>query len=313
MERLEAIDRELAVIREGLNRRMRLEARADDLRQQQQRLKEQVEILDAAAWKEERDVRALEGASLAALFQTILGKKEERLDIERREALAAKLKCESARQSLKDVEERLAASLNELRGLGTDEQRYQALLDEKSGLLQDPGAVAELRALEERLSKCRGVMKEADEAFAAGRRVLSALNDAQAELGSAEDWGTWDLLGGGILVTLAKHSHMDGARDCVYEAQNLMSRFRTELADVKVTMDIEIGGGDFLEFADYFFDGLITDWLVQSGIEESARSVEMSREQVDGVLNRLSTLRREAEREESEAEKRLREVLEQAR
>ncbi|NCB63183.1 MAG: hypothetical protein EOM52_06135 [Clostridia bacterium] len=313
MERLESIDRELAMIRENLSRKRQLEARTDDLRQQQRRLENQVESLNAVQWKEENDVRTLESVSLAALFQTILGKREERLEAERREALAARLKCESARRNLEDVESRLTASLEELRALEADETRYRSLLDEKAGLLRDPSAVAEIRELEERLSKCRGVMKEADEAFAAGRKVMEALDDAEAELDSAEGWGTWDLLGGGMVVTMAKRSHMDSARDCVCEAQNRMSRFRTELADVKVSMDIEIGEGDFLEFADYFFDGLIADWLVQSGIEESARSVEISRGQVENVLNRLNTMRRGAEREEQETQERLREVLEKAR
>jgi len=32
--------------------------------------------------------------------------------------------------------------------------------------------------------------------------------------------------------------------------------------------------GDFLTFADYFFDGLIADWLVQSKIQDAKAQVE---------------------------------------
>lgn len=312
MERLQEINLALAAIREKLGQKARLEARTDDLRQQQSSLTEQTSVLRAALREEEHDVEKLEGLSMAALFQAMLGKKEERLEAERREALAARLKYEAAARSLADVESRLAATLGELGNLSSDEAHYESLLREKSGLLGDGAAVAEMRALEEVIARARGVVKEADEAVSAGQRVLRALESAQSELDSAEGWGVYDMLGGGIFATAIKHSHMDDARDNVYEAQMLMSRFRTELADVKVSMDIEIGGGDFLDFADYFFDGIIADWMAQSRIEEAGQSVGASAGQVEHVLNKLSTLRWDAEREAREAEEKLRRLLEQA-
>ena len=78
------------------------------------------------------------------------------------------------------------------------------------------------------------------------------------------------MLGGGLLATAAKHSHMDEARDAAYHIQNLLLRFRRELADVQGlsgTLVEEVGS--FETFADYFFDGLIVDWVVQSKIDRS--------------------------------------------
>lgn len=47
--------------------------------------------------------------------------------------------------------------------------------------------------------------------------------------------------------------------------------FRTELADVteQVSGDLHLEIGDFLHFADFFFDGLIADWMVHDKIAES--------------------------------------------
>ena len=36
-------------------------------------------------------------------------------------------------------------------------------------------------------------------------------------------------------------------------------RFKTELADVEITADLQITVDGFLKFADFFFDGLFTD------------------------------------------------------
>mgnify|MGYP001559106142 CR=1 FL=1 len=40
-------------------------------------------------------------------------------------------------------------------------------------------------------------------------------------------------------------------------------------------MNIDINIGSFETFADYFFDGLISDWVVQSGIHELLEGVQI--------------------------------------
>jgi|GEM_PF-3558734 len=52
-------------------------------------------------------------------------------------------------------------------------------------------------------------------------------------------------------------------------------------------MNIDINIGSFETFADYFFDGLISDWIVQSGINESLDSVHLVANDVDNVIGSL--------------------------
>ena len=47
--------------------------------------------------------------------------------------------------------------------------------------------------------------------------MLDSLDSVLSSLESAEGWGTWDLLGGGLISDLAKHSHIDDAK---VEAEN---------------------------------------------------------------------------------------------
>ena len=96
MTRREALERELEELREALSREDRLRARQEDLSRQREELRGRREALGAALAREEADVDALEGMSLQALLQTVLGKREERLEAERREALAARLKYQDA-------------------------------------------------------------------------------------------------------------------------------------------------------------------------------------------------------------------------
>ena len=45
--------------------------------------------------------------------------------------------------------------------------------------------------------------------------------------------------------------------------------------------------GDFLTFADFFFDGFITDIFVQSRISDSRKQVAEAIFQVESIVNRL--------------------------
>ena len=109
MKNWEALDRELAEIREKLAGRGRLEAMLAELDGEQQALRERKRALRAELDKEQADVDALEGMSLAAIWQTVLGRREEALDQERREAAAARANYQSAVRALEDVEGRSGA------------------------------------------------------------------------------------------------------------------------------------------------------------------------------------------------------------
>ncbi len=129
--------------------------------------------------------------------------------------------------------------------------------------------------------------KELKEAVVAGQRALSLLEQTRDCLNSAGNWGIWDMLGGGILSTFLKQSKMKDAERLLQEARSALQCFQRELMDVDTIAEFHIETGDFLSFADYFFDGLIVDWLVQSRIGEARKQVEDAICKVRYILNQL--------------------------
>jgi hypothetical protein len=77
------------------------------------------------------------------------------------------------------------------------------------------------------------------------------------------------MLGGGLISTAIKHSRIDDARMGVNDVQTKMSQFKRELADVRKNAELQIEIGGLETFADFFFDNLIVDWVVQSKIVDS--------------------------------------------
>ncbi len=66
--------------------------------------------------------------------------------------------------------------------------------------------------------------------------------------------------------------------------------FQRELNDVQMFLNLNLNIGDFLTFADLFFDGLITDYLVQSKINEARKQVWTAIKQVEKFLIDLQKL-----------------------
>lgn len=131
--------------------------------------------------------------------------------------------------------------------------------------------------------------RETEEALQAGRRALSSLEKARDQLNSASNWGLFDMLGGGLLATMAKHSKMDSAVQYMEEARANLQSFGRELQDVNTSMEFGLDIGSFLHFADYFFDGFLADYLVQERIRDSREQVEEAIRQVRSVLQELES------------------------
>lgn len=300
-------DQELRTLREQMERKRQLEAMLKDLRAQRQELTGRVRELEKVKLEEQADVDRLEGHSLAAFFYGVIGKMDEKLTQERQEAYAARVKYDAAARELSAVEEDLERKEADYRRLEGCEERYARVLGEKGAALKAAGGnTAEaILELEERLAHLRSQQKELDEASSAGRAALVTADEILHSLDSAHGWATWDLLGGGLVADLAKHSHLDSAQAAVERFQVELRRFKTELADVTIDADLQVSIDGFLRFADYFFDGLFVDWAVMDRINQSQAAVEGTRGQIVSVLDRLETMTDVAERERAETQARL--------
>lgn len=129
--------------------------------------------------------------------------------------------------------------------------------------------------------------KEVEEAIQAGERALESLRTAKEKLQSARSWGIFDMLGGGLITDLIKHSRINEATACLEDAKYELQRFQRELSDVRTYAGLRIDIGGFLSFADFFFDGLIADYLVQTRINEAREEVDDAIRHVEAILRQL--------------------------
>lgn len=129
--------------------------------------------------------------------------------------------------------------------------------------------------------------REKREAIEAGNRALYSLREAQKNLQSAKNWGICDMIGGGFISTMAKNSKMNRAKQDMERAKYDLKNFSKELNDVNMNYHLDIQTGDFLSFADWFFDGFFVDWMVQDRINKAAEQVSNAIYRVENILRQL--------------------------
>lgn len=274
-QRLYEIDQAIEALTAAQARRKQLDAQIEELHRQRGERQAKVDETTQSFRKEQDDVDKLEKGGVHAFLLTLIGHKEERLDKERREALAAKLQYDQARSDLEYLENKLNGLIRERDGLRDAPEQLEALWTEKAELVKAMGGQtgARLVELDRQLSDVTHQQKELEEALSAGENAKRLLGQVQDDLDSARGWGTWDMLGGGLIATMAKYDRLDSAQSSIRAAQRALSDFRTELADVSQLQVPNIQIGEFATFADYFFDGIFSDWYVQSSIKTAQEGV----------------------------------------
>jgi len=304
-------DEQLQQLQEQIARSKQLEAKVNELRGQKASIAARVDELGALARQEQSQVDRLEGRSLAAFFYYVVGKKEEKLDQERKEAYAFRVKYDVAARELAGVKEDLDRCESELFSLRGCESRYEALLKEKAAAIKAAGGAGgeDILQLEERIAFLESQKKELREAIAAGKAAHETAQQVLSSLDSAEGWGTWDLMGGGLISDIAKHSHLDDAQSSIERLQSQLRRFKTELADVTIQADMRVNVDGFLRFADYFFDGLFADWTVLDRINRSQGQVQQTKWKIEEVLARLNHMTASAQREQKQLKSKLAELI----
>ena len=254
----------------------------ESLLKQKQRLK----IILEQLLKEEKDLQKLETGSFSSFFFDLIGKKEQKLQKEKQEFLSAKALYDNCKDSIEFISNEKEKRHAKLLSLGKPKADYKNLITQKENALK---CNSEYLAVIDLITQEKAHINELKEAIEAGEKAHRKVQDVHSLLNSAGNWGLFDTLGGGLISTAMKHSKIDDANRAAQFAENYISAFVRELADVEQFSDaklkLDIGG--FAQFADFFFDGLISDLFVQSKINNSQATVKNTEIKLSRVLSQL--------------------------
>lgn len=265
------------------------EIKLQHLKDERAILHKKVNQLESKLEKERLDVKKLTEFSFKGLVYKVLGKEEQQLVKEQEEVHLVEQQYRQAKEQSQACEAKISRLTDENSILRTAKAIYESLYRQKYEEIRELNTAEsnQLLALEDQIALDSKVVQELEEALSVGNRLFSCLSNVLESLDSAKEYGVWDMVGGGIIATAGKHSHLDTAQSTLEDAKELMKKFKKELSDIQVTLDSQVNIEGFSQFADFFFDGFLVDWFVQSKINRSIERISDARQQILKVLGQL--------------------------
>lgn len=286
---MERINEELAAQKQRKYLFEKYSRRLEELTKEREREEENFHNLKTKFHKELQDAEQLERISLTKLFLMISGKKEERIAKEKKEAHKARLLYEESLRKLEDLDAKIQAIAAKVSEFGDAPDKLQSLLVMKEQMIHSTNPVLSkiLYGLAQQKAQLTTLLQEISEAESAAFKAKEALENAKAVLENAKNWGYVDMAGGDFLATAIKRSYMDDARASLHTAQHYMEMLQAELSDLGKDLTTNLDISEFLSIADYFFDNIFSDYLVQDKITRSTSQVNKCLEKLEGLLLEL--------------------------
>lgn len=122
-------------------------------------------------------------------------------------------------------------------------------------------------------------------------QLIAELDVAEKQLSSARNWGFLDVLGGGLIVDLIKHSKLSNAKTSMDRVNYLLQELRRVLNGISMPGDYSMNVGGFATFADFFFDSGIVDVYMTAKIMSSLNEVRNLKNRCYELRSRLSNVR----------------------
>lgn len=306
------INEDILSLKEKLREKQKLGSSKNTVESQLLKKKTQQEQLEKNLSKERKDVERLEKTSLNSMFFSLIGKKDEKLDKEREEYFLAKLKYDDNAVKIEEQERELDRINARLRQYDGVDRKYEETLKQKEILLIKDGKETGINLKNEFLKRdeFKIDIKEIKEAIYAGENALYSLKKVKQKLEKAKSWGTWDMLGGGVFVDMAKHSAINEANNIAKIVQGDLKAFKKELSDVNEFTNIQVNISSFSSFADFFLDGIFVDWFIQSKINDSLANSKQAILTIEIIVDKLKQNLRDLEYKLSLSEARIKEILE---
>jgi tetratricopeptide (TPR) repeat protein len=256
--------------------------------------------------KEELDVEKLEKNTLSSWIKHITGKFDESLKREREEAIRAKFEYDRIKNERDRLQIELYGCGENLKNLETANTEYKKAIEKlKSQLINSD----EMEIYFSKLNNLENHKRELIEAIEAARKVEMSLNGAKECLKSAKNWGTYDMLGGGLIATSIKHDRIDSAKSALEAVEYNVKNLKRELKDLDEDFSARIDISHCLKMADFFWDTIFVDMSVQEHIKDGLNQVDSSLYKIDKLINDLKSEIVDCKKAQDKTEKRLEEAM----
>ncbi|MBE5935507.1 MAG: hypothetical protein E7262_06920 [Lachnospiraceae bacterium] len=283
---------DLAFYQNQVSRKNKLNVILREKKEQRKQIHENIDYLSGVLYKERKDVERMEKLSLASVFFSVIGKKDEKLNKEIQEQIAAELKYNVAKQELASIEEEISLLNGEAYSLRNASKLCKEAYDVKVQYIKDNNlsCASQLVALESKMVYFQSEQIEIKQAIDAGRNVLCIIERLKDVLNEANQWATLDTLG--LFDNLSwyeKRENLEAAEDYISDLYKGLRKFKTELKDIHMDYTHIDISNELSGCGDLIFDNLILDMLSSFKINKTRKEIKKVYSQVLEIINGLKT------------------------
>eukprot|EP00977_Amphora_coffeiformis_P013691 scaffold3648_cov149-Amphora_coffeaeformis.AAC.5 len=294
-DRLDQLNKLLSETRARIQTYEQLKQELEEAEDELQRKRCEIGLFEKTIVQQRKEISRLENMGGT-------GHKDERLQTFEK----SKATNQDKLQGLKKRHSHMAKKADELKHnaalLKSAEREYEAHYAEKRAMLLNittaTDAKTTLEALCQRHLDLEEEVELLDKVVSSGKPALAKLRAASSNLDSAANWGAFDMMGGGMMATMAKRAAIDRAKTSARGAKAHMEQFKSHVMKLSTSdscrehdilqSDLSNMGG-FSAFCDYFMDSFVIDWVVQSQISQARASCNTAIAKVSGIVKTTET------------------------
>lgn len=250
-------------------------------------------LMEKTLAKEQRDVEILEKEGLTTMFRKFLGDREEKLEKEREDYLRASLRFNELYKSVELIRFELDVLEKKRDQRETIVMRIERFMKarEKELMELNTKQADELKSIHAQTDKLSKFSTEVEEAYTAGLNALKLVSNTEQSLLSAREMGKRQVWSGRQTgASRSKFRAIDSARKMAIQSRHALIHFGHELKDVYPDYEFQFNMtlAEFGQFANVFFDNLITDFFIQQKVSQSLANVTGTRKHLEEILNTLN-------------------------
>ena len=242
----------------------------------------QLEQLYEIYIKEKKDVDDLENATLASYFYEFIGKKEEKLDKERKEAYEAKLKYNSVKYQIDSLEVSIKNYNDQLQYLEDYKDEYEHLIEEKVIQMNNKDVYELYKHVQDSIHK----QNELNKSIQLGNESLEVTKKLFFKLKDANDYAARDFLGDNFFRTNHYNKYA-----CLEEAQGILELLQSKLNQLdydtkEFVIEFFIDEDD--QKIDRWFDSYHVDYAIKEKIYNAWLETEKLYKSLESYVNTLN-------------------------
>ena len=278
--------KELIELGNFISSKEQIEDKIKQLEDESWELEKKIKNLKSKYDKEQSDVSGLEKMGFSKFFFEMINKYDKKMEKEKKEALAALAKYETAKNEYESVNSELDKMRVELLKIDSAKRKYdEKYLSYKEYLRGINSREADrILLLETRIEGFYGKRQNYIKALEYCELILALCTELKDNLKSAKFWNNIDMLvGRSYIVHMSKYDSLDNGQRKISEMQVYINKLRNIVStfyDVPNYLRTSLNDN---KFADCLFDNIVTDGDIDDKITTSVSEIDMVKSMVEQI------------------------------